>query len=177
MGRGRLPSNAVILEYPDGTCKISTPPPTAQVLEEYEEAIRNKPDDAQLRRFYSSALDHSGDSEAAVGQLRVAVSLQPDCPDLRCALAMQLEKTGDMDGAIPEFREALRLREAAQVLEEQCEALTRWGLSHALLSKGRTAEAREELERAVTLVTAGVEKRCASEQLLNRLKRELESYG
>src|SRR5690349_10313949 len=71
------PSNQIIEKHPDGSCTITTPEPTPEVLAEYEQAIATWPDDAGLRLFYGMTLHQANQLQEARNQLEAAIRLRP----------------------------------------------------------------------------------------------------
>lgn len=149
-------SNTIIEDYGDGHFTIQMASPTPEVLEEYERAIRDDPEDATIRRFYSQALSASGDREAAKQQLLEAMRLQPADAQTRSALGHFYQAEGDLAGAVGELEEALRLIGSANDSNlRQLATIVHWGLSETLRKMGRATEARVELRKAISLADAG----------------------
>lgn len=168
------PSNQVVTEYPDGSVRIETPPPTVQVLDEYEEAIANWPDDAGLRLHYSRTLQQANLPVQARKQAEEAIRLRPDWAFPHNQLAALLSEFGLHDAALCEYRAALQLLLAEPGAQgEQGEAISRWCIAGQLQALGRVDEAREELEQAVAIMYGLVATQQRGEQLLEQLEQAL----
>lgn len=170
------PSNQIVVEYPDGSCTITTSATTPEVLREYEEVLTIHPRDAGLRWNYGLALADAGATEPAIRELRQAVEIEPGATSIRGLLAAFLRESGALEDAITEYQAALALFEGrAENKADQGEAILRWGLANALLEKGDSAQAKEQLTTAVTIQREAVKQHEGSPQLLGQLERLLES--
>lgn len=88
---------------------IYTPLPTDAVLAEYEQAIKDAPEDAGLRVHYAYALKKTGNRVADMEQTKIAVQLMPQWAFAHSILANYLKEQGEYDTAILHYQEALRL--------------------------------------------------------------------
>src|SRR5437016_380825 len=101
------PSNQITKRYVDGTCDITTPPPTSKVISEYDKAIANASDDAGLRMHFAFSLCLGGNWTEAMQQARAAARLRPEWDWPHSFMANHLRETGNVDEAVFENREAL----------------------------------------------------------------------
>jgi tetratricopeptide (TPR) repeat protein len=162
----------VVIDHPDGTVEIITPPATPQVLAEYVEALREHPDHADLHLYYGLALASVGDAEGAFREVQRAAALDPASIFARSMLAHFYRQRGDPDGALAEYREALRVIECRADREpDQREVTLRWGLAEALKAQGFPEAGREELERAIAIQQEAVRQEAGSPHLLAQLEK------
>jgi protein O-mannosyl-transferase len=114
-----------------------------EVIHQYQEAVRIKPDYAQGRINFGLALGQFGRSEEAIAQLREGLRLEPSFLDGHYLLGLALVQNGQIDEGIREFREAL--------LVNPDHADTHNDLGLALGRKGKIDEAILHLQAAVRL--------------------------
>ena len=101
----------------------------------------------------------SGDSAAAVRELRRAVDSRPDFPESRAALAEAYERSGDIPSAVTEFRKALELAPSAETANHVGVLLAKTGRIDEAVSAFRRAleidpahaNATRNLNQALTL--------------------------
>jgi tetratricopeptide (TPR) repeat protein len=79
-------------------------------INQYQEAIRFNPDDADAHENLGIALKRRGEFGEAILQFREAIRIKPDHVDAHYNLGASLINQGQVDEAISEFQEALRLR-------------------------------------------------------------------
>jgi protein O-mannosyl-transferase len=102
---------------------------------------------SQLKQEYQThqnlayALLHKGETDAAIAEARVAVSLAPNDPDAHGVLGMALMTKGQLDDAIAEFSKVIEIR------PNHSEA--HYNLAIALLDKHETAQAIAHYEKAI----------------------------
>jgi len=166
------PSNQITEEHSDGTSVTLMPTATEEVIREYEQAIRDYPEDAGLRLHFAIALQSIGDLPSAIVQATEAIRLRPDWEFAHSILGFALHDTGDLPRAVSHLREALRLSNP-----DQGETTIRWGLSKALRDAGEITNARSEIESAVDLQRNLVSAESGSPQLLRKIENELASYN
>src|SRR4051794_6534481 len=119
---------------PDGGTAYRIPAPTEETLLDFEHAVAERPDDAELRCAYAGALSQLDRTAAAIEEYRQALQIEPGLYLARGQLASQLLKAGEVEAAIAEFRLALEQipRQDGTEAVRQTEAVTRWGLAQAL---------------------------------------------
>ena len=166
------PSNQITEEHSDGTSVTRMPPATEEFIREYEQAIRDYPEDASVRLHFAIALQGIGDLPDAIVQATEAIRLRPDWEFAHSILGFALYDTGDLPRAISHLREALRLSKP-----DQGETTVRWGLSKALRDAGEITNARSEIESAVALQRDLISAESGSPRLLRQLEEELARYG
>jgi tetratricopeptide (TPR) repeat protein len=74
------------------------------------EALDEAPGSAALRVRYAQQLDHEGQHDRALEQLRLAVEYEPTHAPAHTALGIALGEAGKIEEATEHFREALRLQ-------------------------------------------------------------------
>ena len=79
-----------------------------EAINQYQEAIRLKPDYAQVRNNLGIALDKQGQMDAAISQYEEAIRLKPDYADAHYNLGLAFGRKGQVDAAISQFLEATR---------------------------------------------------------------------
>jgi len=80
-----------------------------RAISTYREAIRLKPDDAEMHFSLGVALLDKGDTDGAIASSREAIRLKPDLMRAHCNLGNALLGKDDREGAIASYREAIRL--------------------------------------------------------------------
>lgn len=140
--------------------------------------VQARPNDAQARVEYASALYRNGDAEAAVRELEAALKLRKDYPPALYNLAIIRWYSGQQDQAIKDLQRLVKVSPGDQeawfrlgaFFEERDEAdkaadafrhaveivpgdvAARVRLGRALAKKGRTEEARAQFEAALQYV-------------------------
>ena len=112
-------------------------------IEQFEQALRLKPDDAKAHNNLGNALLQSGNTGEATRHYQQALLIQPDYADAHNNLAGVLLNTGSVQEAIAHYEQALRLN------PDLAEA--RYNLGLVLLQQGRVPEAVEQLDHALRL--------------------------
>jgi len=79
-----------------------------QVIQVYDEAIRTRPDDWQLRYNLGAFLHQLGRSQEAASHFDYVVRMLPHVPPFRVLFGYALGRAGRPDQAIQQFREALK---------------------------------------------------------------------
>jgi tetratricopeptide (TPR) repeat protein len=127
----------------------------------YEALLKVTPDDAEALNNYANVLILAGDNPLALKAAELALQRKPGTPYIIGTAGWAAFKSGQTDRALQLLRDA-RLRDPAN-------PDTRYFLSAVLASVGRKAEAREELEAALSGGRSFASARQA-EQLLATLK-------
>jgi tetratricopeptide (TPR) repeat protein len=110
-------------------------------IAEHREAVRLKPDLAQIHCNLGVALSASGDRAGAVAEQREAIRLKPDFAEAHHNLGSVLSDSGDLAGATTEYRRAIGIKPDYPV------ALMNLGI--ALRKSGALPEAIATLQEAV----------------------------
>ena len=79
-------------------------------IAEFKEAIRLKPDFAEVHNNLGSALYAEGQRDAAITEYKEAIRLKPDDAKAHNNLGLALYAEGQRDAATAEYREATRLK-------------------------------------------------------------------
>ncbi|MBV9624911.1 MAG: tetratricopeptide repeat protein [Acidobacteria bacterium] len=116
---------------------------TADAIQEYETALRIRPQDATAQNALAAVLIRAGQPERAVPYLRSAISASPGYFDAHYNLGQVLGALGDFPGAAEEFSAAVRLRPD--------DADAHANLGSALAELGRFKDARTQFERALEI--------------------------
>lgn len=116
---------------------------TSEAIRQFQEAIRLKPDDAEIRNNLGNALFRDGQTEEAIRQFQEALRLKPDYGDAHYNLGNTLMKQGQLSEAIRELEEALRLKPD--------DAEVRNNLANAFARAGRNEEAIGQYQEALRL--------------------------
>ncbi len=114
-----------------------------EAIEQYQEALRLKPNRAESYNNLGLALHRKGRADDAISQYYQAIRLKPADATVRNNLAIALAGKGQTDEAIGQFQEALRLK------PNSAEAHNNLGL--ALYRKGRNDEAISQYQEALRL--------------------------
>jgi Flp pilus assembly protein TadD len=119
---------------------------------QYEQAIREKPDDAKLHYLYAVTLATQGDARQAVNHYHQALTLKPDLVEALNNLAWIL--AAHPTDALRNGTEAVRLAERACELSERREPVLLGTLAAAYAEAGRFSDAVKTAEKARDLATA-----------------------
>jgi tetratricopeptide (TPR) repeat protein len=119
-----------------------------EALQHFEEAVRIRPDRAELQYVLATVLKSRGRIDEAIQHFEEALRLHPDFPKAHVNLGLALcAGRGRLDERIEEasqhFEEALRL--------EPDFAEAHYGLAVVLASRGRTDEARAHYAEVIRL--------------------------
>jgi len=79
-------------------------------IDSYRNALKLKPDYAEVYNNLGNALKDVGDLESAIDSFNRALLMKPKYADAYYNLGSALHDAGDLDGAIGSFQQALRLR-------------------------------------------------------------------
>jgi tetratricopeptide (TPR) repeat protein len=109
----------------------------------YREALRLKPNDADVHYWFGRLLGEAGDHDGAIAEYRQALHLNPSHELSHFDLAAELDQKGDLDGSIAEYRQAVSLNPS--------DAAAHFRLGRALRDKGDSENALEELHKAALL--------------------------
>jgi len=101
--------------------------------EEFKEALRLKPDDANNENNLGTALVRLGRTQEAIPEYEAALRIQPDYPEVHFDLGLARMQLGQSGEAIAEFRQAIRLRPKS--------AAAYFALALALRQAGREQDA------------------------------------
>jgi tetratricopeptide (TPR) repeat protein len=115
----------------------------SEAIGHFEEAIRLKPNYAQLYGNLGLALLKTGQTNEALEQFQAAVRVKPDDADAHYDLAGALLNNGQTDEAIGEYQEAIRLK------PDYADAHYNFGL--ALARKNQIDEAINQYQEALRL--------------------------
>ncbi|HND59962.1 MAG TPA: tetratricopeptide repeat protein [Opitutaceae bacterium] len=114
-----------------------------EALPQLAEAVRLRPDYADARSDYATALMQSGRSEEAVRELTAARQLKPKDADIQYNLGVALAQAGRTAESTSEFREAAR---------KSPRRVEAWNnLGDALLRQGQLTEALEAFQKVLSL--------------------------
>ena len=114
-----------------------------EAIDQYQEAIRVKPDDTEAHYNLGDAFYRKGQMDAAISQFQEAIRLKPDFAEAYYNLGNALHKQGKMDEAIGQYHEALRLK------PDLADAHNNLGI--ALKEKGQIDDAIRQYEEALRL--------------------------
>ena len=114
-----------------------------EAVEQYEQALRIKPDYGEPHNNLGVALVRLGRVEEGIEHLEQALRLNPDYAEAHYNLGLALAKTGRTDEAITQYKQALRLK------PDYAEA--HYNLGIALGQVGRVPEAVKHWEEALRL--------------------------
>lgn len=169
------PSSQTVTELPDGGVRIVTTGPIDEQLAEYEQSVATWPESAELRLQYGFTLGFANRRTEAREQLETAIRLRPEWYMPHMALGAVLHMAGENEAALAVQQEALHLLSQEDSTENrQGIVLIRQGMAKSMRGLGRTAEARHQLEQAITLEQAEVTARAGKHQrLLQQLQEAL----
>jgi protein O-mannosyl-transferase len=114
-----------------------------EALRQFEETMRLRPYEADVRNSFGAALGKKGQSEEAIRQYQEAIRLKPDHALAHNNLGAALDQKGQSDEAIRQLQEAIRLK------PDYAEAHNNLGA--ALDKKGQRDEAIRQYQAAVRL--------------------------
>jgi tetratricopeptide (TPR) repeat protein len=114
-----------------------------EAMQEYEAALRMKPNQADAHSNYGNILRNVGRLSEAIEECQTAVRLNPGLAGAHNNLANALLDEGRTVEAIEHYREAIRLKPD--------EAKTHYNLGNAWLKAGRSPEAIREYETALRI--------------------------
>ncbi len=116
---------------------------TQEAVEQYQQALRIKPEYSQTYNNLGIALVQLGRVQEGIQRYQQALRLNPNHAGAHYNLALALAQMGQIQEAIGHFEEAVRIK------PEYTEAHNNLGI--ALAQVGRTPEAIEHLERALRI--------------------------
>lgn len=111
--------------------------------EQFEEALRTKPDDPESLNGLGLALERANDLNGAVARFKRAAELVPDKWSYRFNLAHAEGRLNQLDQAIADYREAIKL--------SPDDYPTQYNLALLLHKKGDEQAAIVEYQKAITL--------------------------
>jgi tetratricopeptide (TPR) repeat protein len=114
-----------------------------EAIEQFEQAARLKPDDAEAYGNLGNVSLHAGKLQEAIGQYEHALELNPNFAVAHTGLGLALERTGKAPEAVWHYEEALRVK------PDDAEAHNYLGL--ALKRMGKVSEAAEQYEQALRI--------------------------
>jgi len=112
-----------------------------EAIDQFEQALRIKPDDAETHYNLGIALEQAGRIEEAIAHYQQASQIRPDFVKAHYNLGMALQRTGNIKEAIGHFEQALRIRPDS--------AAVHYNLGIALEQTGRIEEAVAHYEQAL----------------------------
>jgi Tfp pilus assembly protein PilF len=130
-------------------------------IEQYEAALRLRPDDAVANNALGSALLAEGRLDQAALYLEAALKVRPDYSDAHYNLGNALASKNDFEGASKQFLLALQGRPS----DANAEA----NLGSALAEMGKFAEAKSHFERALKIDPNNM----LAKENLSELQREI----
>ena len=83
---------------------------TDEAINQYQEAIRLKPDYAEARNNLGLIFLNKGLIDEATSQFQEAIRLRPDAVEAHCNLGIVFGGKGQIDEAMSQFQEAIRLK-------------------------------------------------------------------
>ncbi len=116
---------------------------TQEAIDQYEQALRLKPDYAEAHENLGVALEKTGKLQEAIGHYEQAVLIRPEYPEAHYNLGVALERVGRATEAIDQYEQALRL---TPTFTE-----ARYNLAVALQRAGRAPEAVGQYEQLLRL--------------------------
>src|SRR5499427_444852 len=114
-----------------------------EAIEQYERALRLKPDEAEAYTNLGGVLARQGKLTEAVQNCERALQLEPDYAEAYYNLAVALAAQGKLPEAVKNYERALQLK------PDYAEACNNLGV--ALSEQGKLAEATKNYERALQL--------------------------
>jgi tetratricopeptide (TPR) repeat protein len=114
-----------------------------EAMEDYEEALRIKPDYADAHNNLANALLLTDRVPEAMEHFQQALRIKPDFAEAHFNFGCALAQTGRMSEAIEQFEQALQINPD---FAEACNSL-----AHALTLTGRVPEAIEQYEQALRI--------------------------
>jgi protein O-mannosyl-transferase len=117
---------------------------TDEAINQFQEALRFKPDFAKARLNLGTALLKQGRIIEAINQFQEVLQQKPDHASARNNLGTAFDREGQTGEAIRQFREAIRLK------PDYAEA--HYNLGTALLKQGQILEAIQQLREAIRLM-------------------------
>ncbi len=114
-----------------------------EAIGEFQEALRNKPDDAAIHNDLGLAFAKLGNLQEAIEQHKEALRIKPDDAEAHNDLGAAFVKLGNPQEAIAQYKQALRLK------PDYAEA--HYNLGIALGQVGKVPEAAEHWEEALRL--------------------------
>jgi tetratricopeptide (TPR) repeat protein len=115
----------------------------AEAMQQYEMALRIRPEDPAANNAFGGTIIASGHPEAAVQYLRTALRTRPDYFDAHYNLGIALAMQENFKEAVEEFRAAVRINPR----DANAEA----NLGTALAEIGNLREAQAHLEKALAI--------------------------
>jgi tetratricopeptide (TPR) repeat protein len=114
-----------------------------EAIDQYQKAIRLKPDYANSHNNLGIALARKGQTDEAIRQYREAIRLKPDHADAHNGLGVALHAKGQMDESVRHLQEALRLK------PDHADA--HYNLGVAFYQQGHTGEAIRQFQEVIRL--------------------------
>jgi len=116
---------------------------TQEATEQYEQALRLKPDYSDAHNNLGLALEKLGKVQEAIGHYEQAVRIRPNYAEAHYNLGVALEKAGRAQEAIGHYEEAVRLKPDY--------AFAHYNLGVALFRAGQAQEAIAHFQQALRL--------------------------
>lgn len=116
---------------------------TDAAIEQFEKALRLKPDYATAQTDIGNALSRKGRVDEALAHYYLALSIDPDDAGAHYNIGNVLMKKGRLDEAIIQYQEALKIRPE--------ESLFHNNLGNAFIQKRQLADAKTQFRNAVQI--------------------------
>jgi len=112
-------------------------------IDSYQQALRIKPDYAEVHNNMGSVMKDKGDLEQAIESYQQALRIKPDYAVAHNNMAKAMKDKGDLEEAIESYKQALRIKpDYAEVHNN---------MGNALSIKGDLAEAIESYKKALRI--------------------------
>jgi tetratricopeptide (TPR) repeat protein len=143
-GAGRFDQSVLITPNHARARNNPSPPagPMSEAIEQFQQALRIKPDFPDARNNLAIAL-HAGEGSGAIDQYQRALQTRPDDTNTRNNLGLALLQAGRLPEAIAQFEQVLRTK------PDSTDARNNLGL--ALLQTGHAPEAIGQFEQALRI--------------------------
>jgi tetratricopeptide (TPR) repeat protein len=163
------PNNWYIHNNYAGLLSRMDPTNAPEMINQYREAARLRPDFEPVCVTLGLALAKSGKLAEATGYLQTAVRLKPDSPEDHCNLGNALALQDRNDQAIQQYQEALRLRPGYAHAENN--------LASAFEAVGRLDDALAQYQAALRQEPDSTITRCNLGDLLVKMGRRDEAVA
>jgi protein O-GlcNAc transferase len=138
---GRYPNSAYLFDIA-GTCNASLLQFDA-AIDSYKQALKIRPDSAEIYNNMSIALERKGDSGAAIKSSKQALKIKPDFAEAYNNLGNAQEGEGKLEAAMESYKKALKIK------PDYADAL--YNIGNALKNKGSLEAAIGSYQRALKI--------------------------